>query len=1264
MKKSIFLFFAAILCATSAWAAKERVYFVNTPGWTTVRVHAWGGSAAGTTWPGATPTKETSWKWNGKDVYYLEAEEGAYKNCIFNNNSGSQTADLTWKANNVYWFAKTNDKNSGDNKWIPVEVAQANTTGTKIYFVNKQGWSTVKVYAWGLNVSANASWSGTNMTKEAFQLNGYDVYSYTADKEYDFCIFNNGSSQTSDLYWYQGIDKYYYEGEGWMTQEQIGTPKTYKNIKITATVKSETAPTIWWWGAGDKLADAEKTSGVAWPGVAMTKEGDKYVYTFSDVDDSKGVNYLIVSDGIQGYNQHATDDTSVDFINMLPIVAAEGIGGNWGGENKLTPETQDNGYIAKWTTNLTQGDHDIKVTIDKDGTGDKVWYGSNVITISRAENAKVFNEDANKGSDNGKLVADIAGDYTFTYTYKTQTLTVTYPELPTPEYKDITVTVYAKEVPNIWWWNGGDKCADADDAYDWDTAPAMEAVVIDGNTWYQKTFKDVDVALGGIKFKLKSQDQSKESNELQTTEDKCYDARVITAITETLCGQLPTGETPKVTYNVEVPAGTNTCYIAGEMNSWTLTEMTKVDDTHYTITIEGATTAHKYKYASGPDSDWKYVEVKADGSEVSNRTYNANDVVEKWKSVYDPSAPAETKYYIAGTENLTGFNWQVDGLEIKKVGDVYKHTFSELPDGIYEFKITDGTWEHQWNYSNLAANYVGVEQGKDDKGDYNGNIKIVTEEAKNIIVIFDPANNKITLEGWAEAAPAEPAKCYLMGNGDWENGVEMEENPDNANEFMLLCHHITESFKFKYGDTWTDAVDNDGFPGVGWEDEDGDGLYNITLPEGCYSFYFKKDIQKVYIAECTPTTYDVTFEGMVTSQVPRTLGRGYTLLTDGTNSLQIYNESAAWAYGDYTVTGELNGVTVEGTGTWADVDGVETLTATLQACGAIYNVTATVGVATVFTLECYDATYTITDPELNEVTFTGIADGKEFTILVAPDGAGYYSDGEWDGTPILGTTVEFDDSDAPEYYLGGEYIDEAGNTYEVAIFGAPAAEEPEVTEITLTEGDNSDALATEGVVTVTVERVFEKEHLYTIALPFTINNAASVFGIGTVVYNFANLAYDKTNEEYILGFTTVGKIEAGKPYLIEPGQDVSSFVAENVTLSGATSISQKVKVDNVEKTATMTAVLSKTTTGGSYWLAENRYLYNGEVDMPALRALFVLPTTPSGMPARARVAFNENVETGVEDIIATDAPVKVIVNGQLIIIRDGEMYNVQGQLVK
>ena len=87
-------------------------------------------------------------------------------------------------------------------------------------------------------------------------------------------------------------------------------------------------------------------------------------------------------------------------------------------------------------------------------------------------------------------------------------------------------------------------------------------------------------------------------------------------------------------------------------------------------------------------------------------------------------------------------------------------------------------------------------------------------------------------------------KCYLMGNGDWVNGVEMEE--DGA-QFKLLAHHIYAPFKFKFGETWTADVENTAFEGLGSED-DGNGGTNITLPEGLYDFYFKKDTKQVYIA--------------------------------------------------------------------------------------------------------------------------------------------------------------------------------------------------------------------------------------------------------------------------------------------------------------------------------------------------------------------------------------------------------------------------------
>ena len=148
-----------------------------------------------------------------------------------------------------------------------------------------------------------------------------------------------------------------------------------------------------------------------------------------------------------------------------------------------------------------------------------------------------------------------------------------------------------------------------------------------------------------------------------------------------------------VTYNVTVPAGTKACYIAGGMNSWSFTEMTKVDDTHYTLDLPSATEAMKYKYCSGPG--WAYVEKDASGNEIGDRSYSAADVVAKWASVYEPSATPEepkeekditvkAKVPAAWTKTITAWVWPTngDGKEVTptKEGDwyVYTHHCAEL----------------------------------------------------------------------------------------------------------------------------------------------------------------------------------------------------------------------------------------------------------------------------------------------------------------------------------------------------------------------------------------------------------------------------------------------------------------------------------------------------------------------------------------------------------------------------------------------------------
>jgi len=95
-------------------------------------------------------------------------------------------------------------------------------------------------------------------------------------------------------------------------------------------------------------------------------------------------------------------------------------------------------------------------------------------------------------------------------------------------------------------------------------------------------------------------------------------------------------------YTVTVPVGTFECYIAGNFPApmnWAPSDpgakMTKVDDTHFTITLANTDETMKYKYCSGPD--WKFVEKDGTGNNIEDRTYSAADVVLEWALIYDPN---------------------------------------------------------------------------------------------------------------------------------------------------------------------------------------------------------------------------------------------------------------------------------------------------------------------------------------------------------------------------------------------------------------------------------------------------------------------------------------------------------------------------------------------------------------------------------------------------------------------------------------------------
>ena len=306
-----------------------------------------------------------------------------------------------------------------------------------------------------------------------------------------------------------------------------------------------------------------------------------------------------------------------------------------------------------------------------------------------------------------------------------------------------------------------------------------------------------------------------------------------------LSGNLPVEEPAGVTYNVTVPEGTYACYIAGEMNEWTHQEMNKVDDTHYTITIEGATTAMKYKYCSGPE--WQYVEKDANGNDVPDRTYAENDVVASWAEIYNPNPTVEpeTTWTVAGSvifgsewtpadaandmtlQNDGTYKWEKIGLELAANTKI-------------EFKVVKN---HAWGEEYPSANYV---------------LTIAEDGIYTVTITFNPSTKEVVaLVTKTGDADVEVEISYvLMGvQGDWETGIALTQNPENANEYILLGQEIlkgdavkvvtmTNGKKTAYCgnvEEWTQVAY--GFDANG----------NIVLKPGKYDFYYKVDGDIIYI---------------------------------------------------------------------------------------------------------------------------------------------------------------------------------------------------------------------------------------------------------------------------------------------------------------------------------------------------------------------------------------------------------------------------------
>ena len=221
-------------------------------------------------------------------------------------------------------------------------------------------------------------------------------------------------------------------------------------------------------------------------------------------------------------------------------------------------------------------------------------------------------------------------------------------------------------------------------------------------------------------------------------------------------------------------------------------------------------------------------------------------------------------------------------------------------------------------------------------------------------------------------------------------------------------------------------------------------------------------------------------------------------------------------------------------------------------------------------------------------------------------------------------------------------------------------------EVTVDENaNNTTALApfVGETVTANVVRNFAPNSVLTLTLPFDMNAAQiSTFFGNAKVYEFATIVEDEY--EIHLQFSSTSSISAGKPYiLVTPttgGYDAEDgFTIENVTINTTPT------PVTVGATITMVPALDAVGTldqNNQYYLSGGG-LYNAGTYNMAIVGLRAYFESTSPLPVRARVVFQDNEATSIPMVEAQSENNvrKVMKNGQLIIIRGEQKYNVQGQ---
>ena len=252
----------------------------------------------------------------------------------------------------------------------------------------------------------------------------------------------------------------------------------------------------------------------------------------------------------------------------------------------------------------------------------------------------------------------------------------------------------------------------------------------------------------------------------------------------------------KYTYTVNVPEGTNACYMIGDGTGWgTFQKLERIGETNqFTITISDFGV---FQLASGPG--WEYVECPNVGDaclqtdEITHTGTGGTYTVVGWKNVWIPNvytvnAPEGTyACYMIGdaTGDIDWGTW----LEMKRVGETNTFTIQTEFDG--EFELASGP---DWEYKECTnASGECVDEVHTGPGTYN----VIRWNS-----VYVPAGTHSYT--YTVNTPEGTNACYMVGDptGDpsWESWLELERVGE-TNQFTITTDYTGE-FQLASGPDW------------------------------------------------------------------------------------------------------------------------------------------------------------------------------------------------------------------------------------------------------------------------------------------------------------------------------------------------------------------------------------------------------------------------------------------------------------------------------